>query len=112
MYAVTLSAGTRYVIYTRPLYTNSTSTAVYGNDPYEYRFKSRTERELEESIARFGREALLVKLRRKEANRKAMSDAKSRQRAAPARGLAPHGSRLQTYESALYARMAPKKFGG
>lgn len=111
MYA-TLSAGTRYVIYTRPLYTNSNITAVYGNDPYEYRFRSQAELELEELIARFGREALLVKLRRKEANRKAVSDAKSRHRRQPARGRAPAGARLQTYESALHARMAPKKFGG
>lgn len=57
-------------------------------------------------------EALLVKLRRKEANRKAMSDIKSRQRSVPVRGRAPVGARLQTYQGALHARMAPKKYGG
>lgn len=99
-------------IYLRLPYSNCNSTAVYGNNLPERRFRSQKELELEEDIARFGQEALLVKLRRKEANRKAMSDMKSRQRSVPVRGRAPVGARLQTYQGALHARMAPKKHGG
>lgn len=86
------------------------STAVSNN--VGHRFQSRAERELEELLRRFKGTALETKLRRKEANRKAMSDVKSRQHRVPARGRAPMGARLQTYEGALFARMAPKKYGG
>ncbi len=48
-------------------------------------------------------------LRRKQANKKAMLDARSRQCRAPDRGSAPTGARLQTAADAMAARMASRR---
>lgn len=98
-----------HTIYIRPPYVNSTATS---NNVGPRLYESKLERELRESIERLGELAIVTKMRRREANRKAMSDARSRQRVSPARGRAPKGARLQTYEGAMFARMAPKKYGG
>lgn len=99
---------TTYVIYTRPLYTNGSSTATCDNFPRPpaRHHVSKAERRFEEELEKLKGDTskLLAQLRAREATKKAASDKASR-------GRRPHpstgkdlGRRLQTYDAAMAAR--------
>lgn len=73
------------------------------------RFRSKRERELDELLRKFELSALEVRLRRRDANKKAMLDAKSRQRRVPHVNAQKGAHRLQTYSDALASRQAARR---
>ena len=73
------------------------------------RHLGRKARRMFAALEREERSKLELRLRREEANRKARSDAKSRQRPAPVRGAPPEERNLQTYDDAMAARKAARR---
>lgn len=86
----------------------SHDTTMYGSN-FGYRHISRNERRLLEALAQMDRSALVRKLARLEASRRAMSDAKSRHRRPPHVVGRDEHRRLPTYEDAMAARMAARR---
>lgn len=99
------SSGARFhTIYYRPAYEQAPVTALSTVAIIQH--GSKAERELQQQLYLFGYTATAVRLRREEANRKAMSDAKSRAQRVPDRGRSPTHRRLQTAENAMAARLS------